>query len=70
MERNALRIGLVSRAEKWRWGSLYCRLYGTSEERALLAESHVPLGRLWCNYVNEPQTEAELKAIRRCVTRG
>jgi putative transposase len=30
----------------------------------------VPLGRLWCDYVNEPQTEAELAAIRRSIARG
>jgi putative transposase len=70
VERNPLRAGLVERAEEWRWGSLYRRQYGTAEERALLAESPVPLGRSWCEYVNQPQTEAELEAIRRSVTRG
>ena len=70
VERNPLRAGLVERAEEWRWGSLYRRQYGTAEERALLAESPVRLGRSWCEYVNQPQTEAELEAIRRSVTRG
>jgi hypothetical protein len=41
-----------------------------TEDRALLAESLVPLGRLWRAHVNQPQTEAELAAIRRSVTRG
>ena len=70
VERNPLRCGLVKRAEAWRWGSLYRRTQGTPEERALLAESPVPLGRLWCAHVNQPQTEAELAAIRRSVARG
>ena len=70
VERNPLRAGLVERAEAWRWGSLYRRTQGTADERALLAESPVPLGRLWCQHVNKPQTEAELEAIRRSVTRG
>ena len=39
-------------------------------ERALLADSPVPLGRLWCQYVNEPQNEAELAGIRRSIVRG
>jgi putative transposase len=70
IERNPLRAGLVRQAEQWRWSSLYRRLQGTAEERALLADSPVKLGRLWCEYVNEPQTEAELAAIRRCLARG
>jgi putative transposase len=70
VERNALRAGLVAAAEEWRWCSLYRRLFGTVEERLLLAESPVPLGRLWAQHVNEPQTEAELVAIRRSIVRG
>jgi putative transposase len=70
VERNPLRAGLVERAEQWRWGSLYRRVYGTPEERAVLAESPVPLGRLWRDHVNKPQNDAELAAIRRCVARG
>jgi putative transposase len=70
VERNPLRASLVERAEDWRWGSLYRRMFGTPEERALLAESPVPLGRLWCDHVNRPQNEAEEEAIRRSITRG
>ena len=70
VERNPLRAGLVQRAEQWRWGSLYRRIHGTADERALLADPPVPLGRLWRDHVNKPQTEAELEAIRRCVARG
>lgn len=70
VERNPLRAGLVDRAEQWQWGSLYRRTAGTAEERGLLAESPVPLGTQWCQSINEPQTEAELEAIRRSVQRG
>jgi putative transposase len=70
VERNSLRAGLVDRAEDWRWSSLYRRIHGTADERALLAESPVPLGRLWLHHVNQPQNEAELEAIRQCVSRG
>lgn len=69
-ERNPLRAGLIERAEDWRWGSLYRRVHGTTKDRAWLVDSPAPLGRLWCDYVNEPQTEAELAAIRRCIARG
>lgn len=70
VERNPLRAELVQRAETWRWGSLYRRVAGTPEERALLAESPVPLGRGWVDYVNQPQTEAELEVIHRSIARG
>jgi putative transposase len=70
VERNPLRAGLVTRAEEWRWGSLYRRTQGTAEQQSLLAESPAPLGRHWCEHVNQPQSEAELEAIQRSVARG
>jgi putative transposase len=70
VERNALRAGLVRRAEDWRWSSLFRRCSGTLGEGPQLAESPVPLGRLWRQHVNQPQSEAELTAIRRSIARG
>jgi putative transposase len=69
-ERNALRAGLVERAEDWRWGSLYRWRRGTPKERSLLAAWPLPRRPGWIEHVNEPQTEAELAALRRCVQRG
>src|SRR4051812_41222235 len=70
VERNPLRAGLVARAEDWRWGSLHRRTQGSPDERALLADPPVPLGPLWCDHVNQPQSEGELEALRRSVARG
>jgi putative transposase len=70
VERNALRAGLVRRAEAWRWSSLWRRTSGTAEEKQLLSTWPVAYPRGWCKLVNEPQTEAEVDAIRRCVARG
>ena len=70
VERNPLRAGLVRKAERWRWGSLYRRVRGDEEQQALLADSPVPLGRRWVEHVNRPQTEAEVEAIRRSIARG
>ena len=70
VERNPLRAGLVTAAEKWRWGSLYRRTFGTAEEQALLTDPPLALGRRWIEHVNQPQTAAELAAIRRSVLRG
>ena len=70
VERNPLRAKLVSRAEDWRWGSLRRRVHGTDEERGLLAEPPVALGRAWTAHVNQPQTQAELAALRESLQRG
>ena len=70
VERNALRARLVRRAENWRWGSLHRWKSGTAEEKRLL--SPWPLQRRggWLDYVNTPQSEAELAALRRSLKRG
>jgi putative transposase len=70
VERNALRAGLVRQAENWRWSSLWRRLHGTPEEQALLSDWPLPQPRAWKQYLNQPQTEAELAALRRSVQRG
>jgi putative transposase len=67
VERNALRAGLVERAEDWRWGSLWRRRHGDVD---LLHGWPVPEPADWCEQVNRPQTEAELEAVRRAVARG
>ena len=67
VERNALRAKLVERAEDWDWGSLAWRR--ASAPPINLAESPVGLPSYWRHLVNEPQTEAELAAIRTCVNR-
>jgi hypothetical protein len=65
-------IGSVTVTTYWnrRTNNAPAKKPGTTEEWALLAESPVPLGRRWCEHVNQPQTEAELDAIRQCVSRG
>jgi putative transposase len=70
VERNPLRAGLVDRAEAWRWSSAWARRQ-TPDKRPWLAIPQAPaLPRPWRAWVNEPQTEAEVAAIRKCVVRG
>ncbi len=70
-ERNALRADLVKKAEHWRWSSLYHRLGDVGDPlRALLHPWPVAEPRDWVARVNQPETEAELEAIRRSVVRG
>jgi putative transposase len=68
VERNALRAGLVARAEKWPWGSLRQRVAGTPEP--VLSAWPVVMPANWLAYVNGPETEVELEAVRRSVVRG
>jgi putative transposase len=68
VERNALRAGLVARAEDWRWSSL-CRR-PASEARLPLSTWPVPRPSRWTARVNQPQTAGELAAIRHSIRRG
>lgn len=67
VERNALRAGLVRRAEHWPWGSLAWRL-GSGPSPGL-TDPPVPLSADWVAYVNQPQTTAELESLRTCARR-
>ena len=70
VERNALRANLVQHAEEWKWSSLWRRERGTLEQQKSLAAWPLPCPRGWLKYVNDPETEEELNAVRRCVKRG
>jgi putative transposase len=67
VERNALRANLVERAEDWHWGSLAWRTARTPP--AAITPAPVALPSYWRHLVNEPQTTAEVEAIRTCVNR-
>lgn len=70
VERNALRAGLVKRAEEWRWGSLWRWLQKPEPDPHLL--SRWPIHRLphWTDRVNTALSNEELEAVRRCAQRG
>lgn len=70
VERNALRARLVKRAQNWRWGSLWRRVSGDPELKALLATGPLDWPTDWIKLVNRPETEEELAALRTCVTRS
>jgi putative transposase len=69
VERNALRAGLVARAEEWRWSSLWRRERG-GPPCDWLCDWPVDRPADWVARVNAPETAAELDAIRRCARRG
>ena len=64
VKRNALRANLMRRAEAWPWGSL------APERESYLHRGPCLRGEEWQAYVNRPQSEAELKALRQSGSRG
>ena len=72
IERNPVRANLVRSADQWPWSSL-----GQTSLEAPIPMAPWPVpepptaGRQeWVDWVNWPQTEAELAALRTCVSRG
>jgi putative transposase len=68
VERNALRAGFVQRAENWRWCSLWALRHLPLPP--YLVRGPVTRGTGWIEHVNQPQSDAEIAAIRECVARG
>ena len=69
VERNALRASLVERAESWRWSSLR-RVEREDPAFPIVSTWPLPRPTDWLQIVNQPQTEAEVAALRCCVNRG
>ncbi len=70
VERNALRAGLVERAQDWRWSSLWARRAKASEERPDLAPWPIDRPHDWTRRVNRPFVPEEEEAVLRSIQRG
>ncbi|MDA1316344.1 MAG: transposase [Acidobacteria bacterium] len=70
VERNPVRANFVEQAEDWQWGSAYARQQPTDQRLWLATPDDPPLPRQWRSWVNKPQTDAEVKALRACIQRG
>ena len=70
VERNALRAGLVGKAENWRWSSLWRWLQANEPTPRLLSKWPSPRLPKWVKRVNEPLSEKELLAVRLSTQRG
>jgi putative transposase len=68
VERNPLRANLVTRAQDWRWSSLWHRVQQTGVSWLSPWPMEVPVG--WTTEVNRAQTETELAGLRQSVVRG
>ena len=70
VERNALRAGLVGKAEDWKWGSLARWCAHREPKPNLLTRWPISRSPNWLHRVNTPLSEKELKALRWSVKRG
>jgi putative transposase len=71
VERNALRAGMVERAEDWRWSSLWrWRHPEITEDVPPLTPWPVERPRQWLHQVNRPENKAALDALQTAVQRG
>jgi putative transposase len=60
---------LVTRAEQWRWSGLWDYAHDTNIG-VPLAPWPIPRPANWLEYVDQPQTDAEVEAIRRSIQRN
>ncbi|MEM9366413.1 MAG: hypothetical protein AAGD07_10490 [Planctomycetota bacterium] len=70
VERNALRAGLASRAEDWRFGSLYRWNRSSEPTPRLLSPWPIRRPAGWIDRVNTPLGDKELDQIRWSIRRG
>jgi putative transposase len=70
VERNALRAGLVERAEAWRWSSLWRKTYGDATQQTLVSEWPVARPPDWVGWVNADEGGEELRRLGQSVVRS
>ncbi len=70
VEANALRAGLVARAQDWQWGGMFARSQGGRDKPLALCDWPVDRPRDWAALVNRSLGDADIGALRMSVNRG
>ena len=70
VERNALRAKLVTKAEGWRWSSLWRKTYGTINQKKIISSLPIELPGNYLAWINQREIEETLTDLRRSVNRG
>lgn len=68
VEQNALRAGLVSRAEDWEWGSAWFRVYAPKKD--IISKSFLDLPEYYRDWINDAQEEKTLEHLRASVNKS
>ena len=67
---SGLWVSPSSTTEDWFYGSLWRRVYGDDDSRAILSPWPIPMPRTWIAKVNRPQSQAKEEAIRKSLKKG
>jgi putative transposase len=70
VEKNALRAGLIDRAENWQWSSVWRRERGTTKQQKLLSPWPVETPNDYLDWLNEREDDNQLEAMRLSVNKG
>ena len=70
VERNAVRAGLVGRAEHWQWSSLHRFLHEDGGRSEMLSYWPMERPKNWIEFVNDSERESELDDLRSSAQRG
>ena len=70
VERNAKKADLCTRAENWKWSSVYRREHGGIEQKKILSNWPVLIPQDYLTWLNQPQTASEEEAIELATRRN
>jgi putative transposase len=70
VERNAKRANLISKAEDWKWSSVWRREHGNVKQKKILSSWPISISKDYLKYLNEPQKDDELKIIRKSINKN
>ncbi len=70
VERNAMTAGVVDRAERWRWGSLWARREGDDRLKSMLSAGPTDHPKNWMSLVNRPMSAKDRERIQTCIVRS
>jgi putative transposase len=70
VEANAVRAGLVERADQWQWSGLWRRTHARGDGELRLSPWPLERPRQWLAWVSRGISDEQLDGIRTCVQRG
>ena len=71
VERNALKAGLVNKAEEWRWSSLWIREKGSDREKEILSAWPIEVPENYLSLVNNmANAESENEKIEEAISKS
>lgn len=61
---------IVKKAEDWKWGSAWIRLFGKPRQKKMLSEWLIEISKNYLLYLNEPQGEGDSVSLRISVNKN